>query len=311
MIQNNILLIIRGILKVKKKFKKVSIYKYALLGILLVLAISVTGCKKEEVVVAKVNNEVITKDDLYEILVKQNGEQLLNSLISEKIINIEAEKQKIEVSEEDIQKEIDKIAGNYGGEEAFNQAMQYYGYTLEDIKNDLAMNIKIKKLLEPSISISEEEMKNYFETNKETFNQEEEVKARHILVETEEKAKEVLEKLNAGGDFAELAKEYSLDEATKELGGELGFFGRGKMVAEFEESAFALKLNETSEPVKTNYGYHIIEVEEKKEAKEANYEESKDMIKEILLEEKIPTEFEKWYQEKLNENKVTNYLAEE
>jgi foldase protein PrsA len=83
------------------------------------------------------------------------------------------------------------------------------------------------------------------------------------------------------------------------------------MVAEFEESAFALKLNETSEPVKTNYGYHIIEVEEKKEAKEANYEESKDMIKEILLEEKIPTEFEKWYQEKLNENKVTNYLAEE
>lgn len=311
MIQNNILLIIRGILKVKKKFRKVSIYKYALLGILLVLAISVTGCKKEEVVVAKVNNEVITKDDLYEILVKQNGEQLLNSLISEKIINIEAEKQKIEVSEEDIQKEIDKIAGNYGGEEAFNQAIQYYGYTLEDIKNDLAMNIKIKKLLEPSISISEEEMKNYFETNKETFNQEEEVKARHILVETEKKAKEVIEKLNAGGDFSELAKEYSMDEATKELGGELGFFGRGKMVAEFEESAFALKLNEISEPVKTKYGYHIIEVEEKKEAKEANYEESKDMIKEILLEEKIPTEYEKWYQEKLNENKVTNYLVEE
>nr|WP_246566662.1 peptidylprolyl isomerase [Tissierella simiarum] len=311
MIQNNILLIIRGILKVKKKFRKVSIYKYALLGILLVLAISVTGCKKEEVVVAKVNNEVITKDDLYEILVKQNGEQLLNSLISEKIINIEAEKQKIEVSEEDIQKEIDKIAGNYGGEEAFNQAIQYYGYTLEDIKNDLAMNIKIKKLLEPSISISEEEMKNYFEINKETFNQEEEVKARHILVETEKKAKEVIEKLNAGGDFSELAKEYSMDEATKELGGELGFFGRGKMVAEFEESAFALKLNEISEPVKTKYGYHIIEVEEKKEAKEANYEEIKDMIKEILLEEKIPTEYEKWYQEKLNENKVTNYLVEE
>ncbi|MBU5439425.1 peptidylprolyl isomerase [Tissierella sp. MSJ-40] len=295
----------------KKKFRKVSIYKYALLGILLVLAISVTGCKKEEVVVAKVNNEVITKDDLYEILVKQNGEQLLNSLISEKIINIEAEKQKIEVSEEDIQKEIDKIAGNYGGEEAFNQAIQYYGYTLEDIKNDLAMNIKIKKLLEPSISISEEEMKNYFEINKETFNQEEEVKARHILVETEKKAKEVIEKLNAGGDFSELAKEYSMDEATKELGGELGFFGRGKMVAEFEESAFALKLNEISEPVKTKYGYHIIEVEEKKEAKEANYEEIKDMIKEILLEEKIPTEYEKWYQEKLNENKVTNYLVEE
>ena len=83
------------------------------------------------------------------------------------------------------------------------------------------------------------------------------------------------------------------------------------MVAEFEETAFTLKLNEISEPVKTDYGYHIIEVEEKKEAKEANYEENKDAIKEILLEEKIPTEYEEWYQKKLTENKVTNYLTEE
>ena len=297
-----------------KKFKKVSIYKYALLGMILVLAISMTACKKENInedVVAKINDEVITKDELYETLVEQNGEQVLNLLIAEKIINLEAKKQKVEVSEEDIQNNIDKIIKNYGGEEEFNQAIEQYGYTLEDLKKDIATNVKIKKLLEPNISISEEEMLNYFETNKETFNQKEEVRARHILVATEEEAKEVLEKLKAGGDFSELAKEYSLDESNKESGGELGFFGRGKMVAEFEETAFTLKLNEISEPVKTDYGYHIIEVEEKKEAKEANYEENKDAIKEILLEEKIPTEYEEWYQKKLTENKVTNYLTEE
>lgn len=297
-----------------KKFKKVSIYKYALLGMILVLAISMTACKKENInedVVAKINDEVITKDELYETLVEQNGEQVLNLLIAEKIINLEAKKQKVDVSEEDIQNNIDKIIKNYGGEEEFNQAIEQYGYTLEDLKKDIATNVKIKKLLEPNISISEEEMLNYFETNKETFNQKEEVRARHILVATEEEAKEVLEKLKAGGDFSELAKEYSLDESNKESGGELGFFGRGKMVAEFEETAFTLKLNEISEPVKTDYGYHIIEVEEKKEAKEANYEENKDAIKEILLEEKIPTEYEEWYQKKLTENKVTNYLTEE
>lgn len=301
-------------LKLNKKFKKVSIYKYALLGMILVLAISMTACKKENInedVVAKINDEVITKDELYETLVEQNGEQVLNLLIAEKIINLEAKKQKVEVSEEDIQNNIDKIIKNYGGEEEFNQAIEQYGYTLEDLKKDIATNVKIKKLLEPNISISEEEMLNYFETNKETFNQKEEVRARHILVATEEEAKEVLEKLKAGGDFSELAKEYSLDESNKESGGELGFFGRGKMVAEFEETAFTLKLNEISEPVKTDYGYHIIEVEEKKEAKEANYEENKDAIKEILLEEKIPTEYEEWYQKKLTENKVTNYLTEE
>ena len=124
-------------LKLNKKFKKVSIYKYALLGMILVLAISMTACKKENInedVVAKINDEVITKDELYETLVEQNGEQVLNLLIAEKIINLEAKKQKVDVSEEDIQNNIDKIIKNYGGEEEFNQAIEQYGYTLEDLK---------------------------------------------------------------------------------------------------------------------------------------------------------------------------------
>lgn len=305
-------------LKLKTKFTRISIYKYVLLVLVLVLALSMTACKNEnankkdnENIVAEINDEVITKDELYDRLVEQNGEQVLNALISEKIINIEAKKQNIEVSEKDIQDKIDKIVENYGGEEEFNQAIAYYGYTVENLKKDIGTNIKIKKLLEPKISISEEEMKNYFEENKETFNQKEEVRARHILVETEEAAKEVLEKLEAGGDFSELAKEYSLDESNKGKGGELGFFGRGQMVAEFEDTAFSLKVNEISEPVKTDYGYHIIEVEEKKEAKEANYEENKDTIKDMLIEEKIPTVYEEWYQGKLTENKVTNYLTKD
>lgn len=291
-----------------KEFVKQKGYKYTILSMFLVLIISITGCSKESVV-AKIDNNVITKDELYNVLVEQNGEQVLESLISEKVIELEAEKEKVEVSEEEIQKELDELKEAYGGEEVFNQAMTTYGYTLEALKDNITMNIKLKKLIEPTISISEEEISSYFEMNKETFSQEEQVKASHILVETEEKAKEVIEKLKAGEDFVELAKQYSLDESNKESGGELGFFSRGQMVTEFEEAAFSLNSNEISDPVKTDYGYHIIKSEEKKEAKEADYEENKDSIKDILLADKISKGYEEWYKDKLSQYKVMNYLT--
>ncbi len=294
----------------KRKLTSKRIYQYILLAISLLLVISMTACKNEGEVVAKINNDVITKDELYDLLVEQNGAQVLDTLISEKIIKLEIEKQKIEIPEEEIEKVINEIKESYGGDEAFNQAMEYYGYTLEDIKKNITTNIQIKKLLEPSISITEEEIKDYFETYKDMLNQKEQVRASHILVETEEKAKEVKEKLLAGGDFAEIAKEYSQDINNKDLGGDLGFFSRGEMLPTFENAAFALEIGEISDPVQTDYGFHIIKVEEKKEEKEANFEENKDKIKDILLEEKIPEAYQEWYQKKLSEYKITNYLKE-
>ncbi len=258
--------------------------------------------------VAVVGSEKITKDQLYEALVESNGEQVLNSLVIKKIIQLEAKKQKIKVSKDEVQEELNKTIENFGGKEAFNSALEYYGLTEEVLKEDIEMNLYVSKLLESKVEITEDDMKNYFEENKDSFKQEEQVKARHILVEDEETAKEVRKKLDDGEDFEELAKKYSTDTGTKEKGGDLGFFSKGEMVNEFEEVAFALKVGEISQPVKTNYGYHIIKVEERTEAKEANYEESKDEIKEILLEEKLPTVYQSWIQEKMEEYKVQTFL---
>src|SRR5699024_2107851 len=123
------------------------------------------------------------------------------------------------------------------------------------LKENVTMNLKIKKLLEPEIAISEEEVSDYFKENKDMFAEPEQVDARHILVKTEDEAKDIRKELESGEDFEKLAKQHSIDQGSKEAGGELGFFGKGKMVKEFEETAFTLKPHEISEPVKTENGY--------------------------------------------------------
>jgi parvulin-like peptidyl-prolyl isomerase len=127
---------------------------------------------------------------------------------------------------------------------------------------------------------------------------EEQTQARHILVETEEEAQAVLERLEAGEDFADLADELSLDTATE--GGDLGWFPRGQMVAEFEEVAFSLEPRAVSEPVQTSFGYHIIQVLDRDPAR---------VLDEAMLEQRRAGALSDWLAEQRQSEGVERYWS--
>jgi foldase protein PrsA len=278
--------------------------------LLITMGISLSFALKKDEAVAKFNGEAISKDELYSEMVEQYGAATIDKIISDKILVAEAKKQKVNVTDSELNSEVEKLKESYGGEEAFNQALASNNTTVAFLKQDLKNYLTIRQLLEPEINITEEEMKTYFDENKDSFAEAEQIKASHILVADEKTANEVKQKLNDGGDFAELAKEYSTDDSTKDSGGDLGYFAKGTMVTEFDDVAFGLAVDEVSKPVKTEYGYHIIKVEAKNKAKEANYSESKAEIKETLLDQKIDSEYTTWLEDKKKSYDIENTLEE-
>lgn len=169
---------------------------------------------------------------------------------------------------------------------------------LEDVKNAMLAQSFIEKKVEGKVTVTPEEVKAYYEAHKSEFSQPEMVKARHILVrvpsdanekawsEAEAKIKDIKKQLDKGKDFAELAKQYSDDPGSKDRGGDLGFFPKGRMVPEFETAAFALKPGETSGPVKSPFGYHIIQVQERKDAAVIPFEDISQQVEQRLIAEK-------------------------
>lgn len=295
-----------------RKFKNV---KYIALLFILLLSLTLAGCSGDSAgsseVAAKIDDVEISQNELNDVLVERYGAETLNSLISETIIELEVEKADIEVTEEEIDEEVEKMAVQYNGMEGLQAAMEQANLSEETLRDEIKTNLSLTKLLEPRMDITDEEIAEYYEENKDSFVQGEQVNASHILVEDEDEAKDIVKKLKDGEDFAELAKEVSKDEGTKEKGGELGFFGKGEMVPEFDEKAFEMEVDELSEPIKSDFGYHIILVHEKKDEEATSLEDSKDDIKDIIVEAKTPEVFNEWYSETIQEYDIENNLMEE
>ncbi|MBF0706897.1 peptidylprolyl isomerase [Alkalihalobacillus hwajinpoensis] len=234
--------------------KKMFIMLSALIALLAISACSNDSADNSEAVVETSAGDV-TKEEFYQALKDQSGEAVLSDLVQTKILE-----DKYDVSDKEVDAELDKIKENFETDEQLEQALQSNGYKdIEQFKVDVRKQLLAQKAATEGVEVSDEKLKEFYDENKNLFT---ELEASHILVDDEDTAKEVQKKLEDGGDFAELAKEYSKD-GSAENGGDLGVFKKGDMVAEFEEAAFALKEGEVSDIVQSQFGYHIIKLKKK------------------------------------------------
>jgi peptidyl-prolyl cis-trans isomerase C len=225
----------------------------------------------ENKVLAVVNGQEITEQDLQltamrfprdrqGYLTSEEGrKQLLDQMISFELMYIDAKEKGLENDE--------------------NYKMQ-----LEMAKKEMLIQTAISKIME-DVVVTDSEVEDYYKANQNLFMNQETVSAKHILVDTAEKAAEIMEEIANGKSFEAAAAEYSSCPSGT-AGGELGAFSRGQMVPEFEEAAFAMEIGKVSEPVQTQFGYHLIKVEAKNVGSVKPLEEVKDSIMNMLLQER-------------------------
>lgn len=258
--------------------------------------------------VAKVNGVSISKNQLYDKLVSGSGKQALQSMISEEVIRQEAEKSGVQVTDADMNTELGNVKSMFSSDEEFNQALVTYGMTLEGLKQDLKSQVQLRKLLEPQISVTDEQIKQYYTDNLESLKTPAQVRASHILVQTKEEAEAILAELKNGADFAVMAADKSLDTATKNTGGDLEYLAQGQKEEAFEAAAFALGTGELSNVVEASDGYHIIKVTDRKEASTPTLEEKQEDIRKQLVDNQVTDLSNTWLDQKISEANVTNYL---
>lgn len=269
----------------------------ALAAVLVIGGAWTLWAQDEGEIVARVNGEAITKAELYDMMYQYVGPRVLDELILIRLVEQEAAAQGVTVPGEEIDAEVEAIAQQVGGTQQLELILSQQGAGLEQLRDEIRRTLLIRALLEPQIEVTDEEVRAFFEENADLFAQREMVRARHILVSTKEQAEELRRQLLDGADFATLAREHSSDAGSAARGGDLGWFGRGVMVAPFEEAAFSLKVGEISEPVQSSFGYHLIKVEERAEAKPAEFNDQvAATIRELLAEEKMQQQLGTWLQ---------------
>jgi peptidyl-prolyl cis-trans isomerase C len=253
----------------------------------------------------------------------QMKEGVLDQLIGSELLYQESKKAGVRIDAKTVDERLDQWKKRFPSDEEYKKALEQMKLSDAQMKTDIEKALATEKFVVDKfvdkITVAEKEIKDYYDNHPDMFKQPEQVQASHILIklkpdaseseqaEALKKIKEVQEKQKKGEDFAELAKANSQCPSSAK-GGDLGYFGKGQMVPAFEEAAFGMKPGEVSDVVKTQFGYHLIKVTDKKPESTVPFDEIKDRIGQYLKQEKVQKEVKDYVEKLRKEAKVETFL---
>jgi peptidyl-prolyl cis-trans isomerase C len=264
-------------------------------------------------VVARVNGEPINKADFEKAVMNVEANAggpvppnqrdrvyrgVLDQMIGFRLLIQETKTRKMVVPAGELDKRVEQIRSRFPTEEAFKQALDEQKVTVEELRTDAQNDILVGTMLQaevaPKVTVTPEQINDFYQKNPAQFQQPERVRASHILISFPQnadeaakttartKAAEILKEVKAGKDFAALAKQHSTDPGSGQNGGDLGFFQKGQMVPPFEQAAFALKPGETSDLVESQFGIHIIRMVDRQPGRTVPIDEVRPKIQQYL-----------------------------
>ena len=254
------------------------------------------------------NPELRSREDMDTL--RRMRREALDYLINRELMIQEGEKAGLEPQDAEIDAEFKKIQQRFASQSAFEKKLEQQKLTGKKLRELIKRGLIVRKVLAVKVkptakAVTDKDIAEFYEANKERFAESEKVSARHILIKVspdatdQEKAdakgkmQAILKEARGEGDFAQLAEKHSQCPSASQ-GGDLGYFGRGQMVKPFEEAAFALQPGQISEIVETQFGYHIILVQDKKPERQLEVEEVSEEIKEFLTDKELDVALEKW-----------------
>lgn len=299
----------------------------------LLISLALVGCSDGKTA-ATVNGEKITENELnarlnqvaamygYDLTSNEGKEievflkeQILQSLIEEKVVLQAAAQMKLSALKEDVEKEFKSIKDQFSDDKQYQDFLAERKFSEKDLKTYIEHQLILNKLFDEvtkDITNTSEDIEKYYQENKEEFFVPEQLRASNIVVKTEEEANSIIERLDKGEDFAQLAVDLSIDPTAKQNKGDIGFFDRdASLVDEFKDAAFQLKVGEyTKKPVQSIYGYHIIKIEDKINEHQRKFDEVKEDLTERFVMEEKNEKFSQYVDELLEKAKVENLLPQ-